>query len=134
LLFAKITAELTCHKVFSIVLKFFAHFNCLVYFCYTHDALFYSCGHYESLLCLLKCGSDPNIQDISGTTALHLAAKNGYIDCCFVKSIQFLQVVFCIAANSTFVHPPVTKEIYAADTEGTMTDALVFRVDFLTQL
>lgn len=38
----------------------------------------YSCGSVECLVLLLKRGANPNYQDISGCTPLHLAARNGY--------------------------------------------------------
>lgn len=37
-----------------------------------------SCGSVECLVLLLKRGANPNYQDISGCTPLHLAARNGY--------------------------------------------------------
>lgn len=39
--------------------------------------LFGSCGSVECLVLLLKRGANPNYQDISGCTPLHLAARNG---------------------------------------------------------
>lgn len=38
----------------------------------------HSCGSVECLVLLLKRGANPNYQDISGCTPLHLAARNGY--------------------------------------------------------
>uniref|UniRef100_A0A8C2WU43 E3 ubiquitin-protein ligase HACE1 n=1 Tax=Cyclopterus lumpus TaxID=8103 RepID=A0A8C2WU43_CYCLU len=37
-----------------------------------------NCGSVECLVLLLKRGANPNYQDISGCTPLHLAARNGY--------------------------------------------------------
>lgn len=39
----------------------------------------FSCGAYECLSLLLKKGIDVNYQDMSGCTALHLAARNGCV-------------------------------------------------------
>ena len=40
---------------------------------------YFSCGSYECLCQLLKKGSLVNVQDMSGYTPLHLAARNGYV-------------------------------------------------------
>ncbi|KAL7987870.1 hypothetical protein Chor_006789 [Crotalus horridus] len=39
-----------------------------------------NCGSVECLILLLKKGANPNYQDISGCTPLHLAARNGWIE------------------------------------------------------
>uniref|UniRef100_A0AAY4D4V5 E3 ubiquitin-protein ligase HACE1 n=1 Tax=Denticeps clupeoides TaxID=299321 RepID=A0AAY4D4V5_9TELE len=41
----------------------------------------HSCGSVECLVLLLKRGANPNYQDISGCTPLHLAARNGQKKC-----------------------------------------------------
>uniref|UniRef100_A0A8C2NMG1 E3 ubiquitin-protein ligase HACE1 n=1 Tax=Capra hircus TaxID=9925 RepID=A0A8C2NMG1_CAPHI len=41
----------------------------------------HSCGSVECLVLLLKKGANPNYQDISGCTPLHLAARNGQKKC-----------------------------------------------------
>uniref|UniRef100_A0A674ADW5 E3 ubiquitin-protein ligase HACE1 n=1 Tax=Salmo trutta TaxID=8032 RepID=A0A674ADW5_SALTR len=41
----------------------------------------YICGSVECLVLLLKRGANPNYQDISGCTPLHLAARNGQKKC-----------------------------------------------------
>uniref|UniRef100_A0AAX7UU74 E3 ubiquitin-protein ligase HACE1 n=1 Tax=Astatotilapia calliptera TaxID=8154 RepID=A0AAX7UU74_ASTCA len=67
----------------SRLLSFSVHAESCLVCCSALNTLFsvYSCGSLECLVLLLKRGANPNYQDISGCTPLHLAARNGQKKC-----------------------------------------------------
>uniref|UniRef100_A0A8C2EB59 E3 ubiquitin-protein ligase HACE1 n=1 Tax=Cyprinus carpio TaxID=7962 RepID=A0A8C2EB59_CYPCA len=61
-----------------------------------------NCGSVECLVLLLKRGANPNYQDISGCTPLHLAARNG---CIFVELLEYnADVNICNNEGLTAIH------------------------------
>uniref|UniRef100_A0A7N6AKU1 E3 ubiquitin-protein ligase HACE1 n=1 Tax=Anabas testudineus TaxID=64144 RepID=A0A7N6AKU1_ANATE len=76
-----------------------------------------NCGSVECLVLLLKRGANPNYQDISGCTPLHLAARNGYehhvspFTCwCWFKStcdtFKYLTTVLCLLDSGADINRP----------------------------
>ncbi|XP_037309448.2 E3 ubiquitin-protein ligase HACE1 isoform X4 [Pungitius pungitius] len=64
----------------------------------------HSCGSVECLLLLLKRGANPNYQDISGCTPLHLAARNGQKKC-MAKLLEYnADVNICNNEGLTAIH------------------------------
>uniref|UniRef100_A0A7N9AUQ2 E3 ubiquitin-protein ligase HACE1 n=1 Tax=Mastacembelus armatus TaxID=205130 RepID=A0A7N9AUQ2_9TELE len=53
-----------------------------------------NCGSVECLVLLLKRGANPNYQDISGCTPLHLAARNG--NCVFLIIYYLINILLCV--------------------------------------
>ncbi|XP_021169457.2 E3 ubiquitin-protein ligase HACE1 isoform X3 [Fundulus heteroclitus] len=63
-----------------------------------------SCGSVECLVLLLKRGANPNYQDISGCTPLHLAARNGQKKC-MGKLLEYnADVNICNNEGLTAIH------------------------------
>lgn len=60
----------------------------------------YSCGSVECLVLLLKRGANPNYQDISGSTPVHLAARNG---CVAVFNLFISNTLSCYIHCSTLL-------------------------------
>ncbi|XP_019355452.1 E3 ubiquitin-protein ligase HACE1 isoform X2 [Alligator mississippiensis] len=64
----------------------------------------HSCGSVECLVLLLKKGANPNYQDISGCTPLHLAARNGQKKC-MSKLLEYsADVNICNNEGLTAIH------------------------------
>ncbi|XP_036758758.1 E3 ubiquitin-protein ligase HACE1 isoform X2 [Manis pentadactyla] len=64
----------------------------------------HSCGSVECLVLLLKRGANPNYQDISGCTPLHLAARNGQKKC-MSKLLEYsADVNICNNEGLTAIH------------------------------
>uniref|UniRef100_A0A8C4HR59 E3 ubiquitin-protein ligase HACE1 n=1 Tax=Dicentrarchus labrax TaxID=13489 RepID=A0A8C4HR59_DICLA len=65
-----------------------------------------NCGSVECLVLLLKRGANPNYQDISGCTPLHLAARNGYGQKkCMGKLLEYnADVNICNNEGLTAIH------------------------------
>uniref|UniRef100_A0A8D0A1T8 E3 ubiquitin-protein ligase HACE1 n=1 Tax=Sander lucioperca TaxID=283035 RepID=A0A8D0A1T8_SANLU len=65
-----------------------------------------NCGSVECLVLLLKRGANPNYQDISGCTPLHLAARNGYEQKkCMGKLLEYnADVNICNNEGLTAIH------------------------------
>ena len=40
------------------------------------------CGHHGVCKALIQAGADVNMKNKNATTPLHLAARNGYVECC----------------------------------------------------
>uniref|UniRef100_A0A3Q2VEM2 E3 ubiquitin-protein ligase HACE1 n=1 Tax=Haplochromis burtoni TaxID=8153 RepID=A0A3Q2VEM2_HAPBU len=60
-----------------------------------------NCGSLECLVLLLKRGANPNYQDISGCTPLHLAARNG---CVAVFNLFICSFLICCLVIFTAIH------------------------------
>ncbi|KAH0622179.1 hypothetical protein JD844_024264 [Phrynosoma platyrhinos] len=64
----------------------------------------YACGSVECLVLLLKKGANPNYQDISGCTPLHLAARNGQKKCMSRLLEYSADVNICNNEGLTAIH------------------------------
>lgn len=84
-------------------LSFSVHAESCLVCCSALNTLFslYSCGSLECLVLLLKRGANPNYQDISGCTPLHLAARNG---CVAVFNLFICSFLICCLVIFTAVH------------------------------
>lgn len=92
----KLVKQMTNSLLFSVHAE-----SCLVC-CSALNTLFslYSCGSLECLVLLLKRGANPNYQDISGCTPLHLAARNG---CVAVFNLFISDTLSCYIYCSTLL-------------------------------
>jgi ankyrin repeat protein len=41
-------------------------------------------GQLDFMICFLRCGADPNVEDNEKTTALHWAAREGHANACLI--------------------------------------------------
>lgn len=84
-------------------LSFSVHAESCLVCCSALNTLFslYSCGSLECLVLLLKRGANPNYQDISGCTPLHLAARNG---CVAVFNLFICSFLICCPVIFTAIH------------------------------
>ena len=75
--------------------------------------IYYSVGGFETVAVLLRKGANVNIQDRSGTTALHLAARNGSAIFCSVYDILFHVIIEdLIFAEGNFISQKLCVHVH----------------------
>ncbi|KAG8123990.1 putative HECT domain and ankyrin repeat containing E3 ubiquitin protein [Naja naja] len=77
-----------------------------------------NCGSVECLILLLKKGANPNYQDISGCTPLHLAARNGLTE--LKTGLQCYQIHWLAVNGRTELLHDLVQHVSNVDVEDAM--------------